>query len=184
MNCEKPRCRWCSPSNPLYIRYHDEEWGVFRSDDAYLFEMLVLESFQAGLSWECILNKRENFRRAYAGFDLDAVCAFGEEDIARLLADPGIVRNRLKVNASIRNARIFRAIVQEYGSFWAYLNTFVHDRRLVEQQVTSPLSDAISADLVRRGMKFVGSTLIYSYLQAIGVIDSHEESCFLYPGRE
>ena len=179
------RCRWCNPANPLYIRYHDEEWGEFRKDDPYLFEMLILESFQAGLSWECILNKRENFRAAYDGFNLDTVCDYDEAKVAELLANPGIVRNRLKVRASITNARIFREIVREYGSFWNYLNQYVKDRILQEEgQVTNELSDAISADLKKRGMKFTGSTILYAYLQAIGVINSHEAGCYKNPKRK
>ena len=187
MDCflQKKRCRWCRMTNPIYIAYHDEEWGRLRTDDPYLFEMLILESFQAGLSWECILNKRENFRRAYDGFALDKVCAYDERKEAELLADSGIVRNRLKIRASVKNARIFREIVREYGSFWQYLDTFVKDRILYEtDQVTNALSDAISVDLKKRGMTFVGSTIIYAYLQAIGVIHSHEKECFLHVGKE
>ena len=167
--------------NPLYIAYHDEEWGKFRNDDAYLFEMLILESFQAGLSWECILNKRENFREAYDNFDLEKVCDYDEGKVEQLLENPGIVRNRLKIRASISNARIFRALSLEFGSFWDYLNRFVQDEIIYEEdQVTNGLSDAISKDLKKRGMKFVGSTIIYAYLQAIGVINSHEKGCFCY----
>ena len=178
----KCRCIWCNPANPLYIQYHDEEWGRLCTDDHYLFEMLILESFQAGLSWECILNKRENFRLAYDQFDLDKVCSYDEEKAAELLQNPGIVRNRLKVKASISNARIFRQLAAEYGSFWNYLNQYVENRILVEEhRVTNELSDAISKDLKKHGMKFVGSTIIYAYLQAIGVINSHEPGCFLYP---
>ena len=178
---EKKRCAWCNPSNVRYIEYHDREWGRLRLDDPYLFEMLILESFQAGLSWECILNKRENFRRAYDGFDLDTVCDYDEEKIAALLSDPGIVRNRLKIRSSIRNARIFREIVRECGSFRAYLERFTKGRILLEtHRATNDLSDAISGDLKKRGMKFVGSTIIYAYLQAVGIINSHEPGCFLY----
>ena len=176
------RCRWCNRKNPLYVAYHDTEWGVLNLEEGYLFEMLVLESFQAGLSWECILNKREAFRRAYDGFDLDAVCGYGEDRVETLLKDPGIVRNRLKVRASIKNARIFRDIQRECGSFREYLLGFTGGEILVEQGVTNALSDAISADLYRRGMRFVGSTIIYAYLQAIGVISSHDRECFLYAG--
>ena len=115
------RCKWCDLKNPKYVEYHDKEWGVLRTDDSYLFEMLVLESFQAGLSWECILNKRENFRRAYDEFDLDRVCGYDEEKIAELCSDSSIVRNKLKIRASISNARIFRDIVKEQASFYDYL---------------------------------------------------------------
>ena len=179
---EKTRCRWCNPANPLYIRYHDEEWGHLRTDDGYLFEMLLLESFQAGLSWECILNKREGFRRAFDGFDPERVSRYDDSRVAELLSDPGIVRNRLKIRAGIQNAGIFLQLQREYGSFWAYLCGFTGGRVLYEaHQVTNGLSDAISADLKKRGMKFVGSTIIYAYLQAIGVINSHEPACFLCP---
>ena len=178
---ERKRCFWCNLKNPLYVAYHDNEWGVPNFEDHYLYEMLILESFQAGLSWECVLNKREAFRLAYDGFALEKVCTYGEEKIAKLLQNPGIIRNRLKIRASIRNSQIFRAIVWEFGSFYAYLKTFAGDRILTETgKTTNALSDAISKDLKRRGMTFVGSTIIYSYLQAIGMIFSHEENCFLY----
>ena len=181
MEQNRPRCRWCNLKNPLYVAYHDEEWGQLRMDDPYLFEMLLLESFQAGLSWECILNKRENFRKAFDGFDPEKISAYAEEKLEALLSDPGIVRNRRKVRAAVENAEIFLQIVKAYGSFRQYLLSFAGDRILVEEhQVTNALSDAISADLKKRGMKFVGSTIIYAYLQAIGLIDSHEEGCFLY----
>lgn len=178
---EKKRCRWCGNTNPLYVKYHDEEWGRLCREDQYLFEMLILESFQAGLSWECILNKRENFRKAYDRFDLDTVCSYDEQKVQQLLSDPGIVRHRLKITASIRNAQIFRELVQQYGSFYEYLKQFTHDEVIYEQhQVTNALSDAISKDLKKHGMKFVGSTIIYAYLQAIGIINSHEPECWLY----
>ena len=177
------RCKWCNLKNPKYVAYHDEEWGVLRTDDRYLFEMLVLESFQAGLSWECILNKRENFRTAYDDFDLDKVCAYGEDKLKELLGNSGIVRNKLKIKASIGNAKIFRDIKNEYGGFYEYLKRFTDGKIIYENDVTrSGLSDTISADLQGRGMKFVGTTIIYSYLQAIGVINSHEDGCFLYGG--
>ena len=173
------RCFWCNESNPLYVKYHDEEWGVPRFDDHYLFEMLILESFQAGLSWECVLNKRENFRRAFDDFELERVTSFDEAKIAELKQDKGIIRNERKIRAAISNARIFREIVKEHGSFYNYLRTFRDGEQIRETGVvTSPLSDAISDDLVRRGMKFCGSVIIYSYLQAIGVINSHDTDCF------
>lgn len=175
------RCFWCNMKNDVYVRYHDEEWGVPRFDDPYLFEMLVLESFQAGLSWECVLNKRENFRAAFDGFDVDKVAAYDEEKKAALAANAGIIRNRLKIKAAVRNAQIFKEIVAEYGSFEAYLRRFWSGHTIYENTETrSPLSDAISKDLTARGMKFVGSTIIYAYLQAIGVINSHDSGCFLY----
>lgn len=175
------RCKWCDLKNPKYVEYHDKEWGVLRTDDSYLFEMLVLESFQAGLSWECILNKRENFRRAYDEFDLDTVCEYDEEKIAELCSDSSIVRNKLKIRASISNSRIFRDIVKEHGSFYDYLCRFTDGKILYEcDKTTNEWSDRISADLKKRGMKFVGSVIIYSFLQAVGVIYSHDSECGLY----
>ena len=177
------RCRWCSPHNPRYIAYHDSEWGVPCHDDRALFELLILEGFQAGLSWECVLNKREAFRAAFDQFDWDEVAAYGEDKIAALLADPNIIRNRLKIRAAVRNAAIFRDIRAEYGSFDAYLTRFTGGQILIEHDKTrSELSDRISLDLRKRGMRFVGSTIIYAYLQAIGAINSHEPGCDLYPG--
>lgn len=178
---EKKRCRWCNLKNPLYIEYHDHEWCQPNFDDQYLYEMLILESFQAGLSWECVLNKRENFRQAYDNFDLDKVCAYDDKKIDELRENPGIIRHKLKINASIENSRIFKTIVNEQGSFYAYLRLFAPDHVIYENdRTTNELSDAISKDLKKRGMKFVGSTIIYSYLQAIGMINSHEKECFLY----
>ena len=174
----KHRCWWANPGNPLYIQYHDEEWGVPVYDDQKLFEMLVLESFQAGLSWECVLNKREAFRRAFDGFDLDTVCAYGEEKLIALQNDPGIIRNRQKIRAAVNNARIFRAIQAENGSFSDYLWHWTEGKIVYQSgETSSPLSDAVSKDLKKRGMKFVGTTIIYAYLQAVGVINSHEEGC-------
>lgn len=176
---KKQRCCWANPKNPLYIQYHDEEWGVPVHDDHKLFEMLILESFQAGLSWECVLNKREAFRRAYKNFDLERVCAFDEEKMAKLQQDPGIIRNRLKIRASVNNALIFREIQREWGSFEAYLWHWTDGRIVYETgKDRSELSDRISKDLKKRGMKFVGTVIIYAYLQAVGVINSHEEGCF------
>ena len=180
---EKKRFSWCNLKNETYIRYHDEEWGVPDFEDRYLFEMLTLESFQAGLSWECVLNKREAFRKAYDGFELDKVCAYDEKKMAELAEDASIIRNRLKIRASVENARIFKRITEEYGSFYEYLKMFTGGERFSETgQTCSPVSDAVSEDLKKRGMRFVGTTIIYSYLQAVGVIDSHEEGCFLHKG--
>ena len=177
----KARCRWCNVKNPLYVEYHDREWGVPRFDDAYLYEMLILETFQAGLTWECVLNKREAFRRAYDGFDIERVINYGDDKIGALISNPDIIRNKLKIKASVGNSRVFKDIVTEYGSFYNYLCTFTGGRIIYEtDKTTSELSDAISMDLRRRGMRFVGSVTVYSYLQAIGVIYSHEEGCFLY----
>lgn len=177
------RCRWCNARNPLYAAYHDNEWGVPCHDDHALFELLILEGFQAGLSWECVLNKRAAFQEAFDHFDWEKVAAYGEDKIAELLANPGIIRNKLKVRAAIRNAAIFRDIRQEFGSFDAYLTTFTGNEVIIEHdKVVSDLSDRISRDLHRRGMRFVGSTIIYAYLQAIGAINSHDPGCDLYPG--
>lgn len=176
----KVRCPWANPQNPAYLHYHDCEWGVPVHDDHTLFEMLILEGFQAGLSWECILNKREGFRRAFDNFDLETVAGYGEDKLAALAQDPGIVRNRRKIAASVVNARAFLDIQAQYGSFDRYLWQWT-DGKVVRETglVTSPLSDAISKDLKKRGMKFVGSTIIYAYLQAVGVIYAHEPGCFL-----
>ncbi len=174
------RCSWCNQKNPNYLAYHDHEWGILRTDDEYLFEMLILESFQAGLSWECILNKRNSFKKAYDNFLIDKVINYDDKKIAKLCNNPNIIRNKLKIVASINNAKIFKEIVSEYGSFYNYLKTFTNGKIIHEtDKTTSSLSDAISADLKKRGMKFVGSTIIYSYLQAVGIINSHEKDCFL-----
>ena len=178
---DKNRCKWCNLNKPLYIKYHDKEWGIPNFNDKYLFEMLVLESFQAGLSWECVLNKREDFRKNYDDFDIDKVINYDEKKINELLENKSIIRNKLKIKASINNAKIFEEIKKEYGSFYIYLKTFTKDKIWYETGKTkSKLSDDISNDLIKRGMKFVGSTIIYSYLQAIGVIYSHDEECFMY----
>ena len=174
------RCKWCNLNNPLYIEYHDKEWGIPYFDDKYLFEMLLLESFQAGLSWECILNKRKYFKKAYENFDIDKIINFDERKIKELLSNDKIIRNKLKINASINNAKIFKNIQNEYGSFYKYLLTFTKNKILKEtNKTTNDLSDSISKDLIKRGMKFVGSTIIYSYLQATGFIYSHEKECFM-----
>lgn len=179
------RCAWTNLNNPLYVQYHDHEWGVPNHSDQALFELLILEGFQAGLSWECILNKREAFRIALDGFDIDAVSTYDEEKIAALMDDPAIVRNRRKTTASITNAQVFKDIQKEVGSFDAYIWHFTDGKTVNEShtlRTTSPLSDEISKDLKKRGMKFVGSTIIYSFLQAIGIINGHEEGCDLFPG--
>ena len=177
------RCSWCNLDNDIYVLYHDKEWGVENFSDEYLFEMLILESFQAGLSWECVLNKREAFRKAYDNFSLDKVCKYDESKVDELLENKEIIRNKLKIKASINNARIFKSIVLEMGSFYNYLKMFTEGKIFYEIGLTSSeLSDRISNDLKKRGMKFVGTTIIYSYLQAIGVIYSHEEKCFMYMG--
>ena len=175
------RCKWCNLDNPLYIKYHDLEWGVPNFDDQYLFEMLILESFQSGLSWECVLNKREAFKEAYDNFDIECVINYDENKINELLSNKKIIRNKLKIKASINNAQIFKSITNEYGSFYNYLITFTKNKILYEiGKTTNDLSDALSNDLKKRGMKFVGSTIIYSYLQATGFIYSHDKECFMY----
>lgn len=176
------RCKWVNLKNPLYIDYHDNEWCVEKHDDKELFELLILESFQAGLSWECVLNKRDNFRKAYDNFDIEKVINYDENKIEELLSNSGIIRNKLKVKASINNAKIFKSIQIEFGSFDKYIWSFTNEKIIDEDfNVTrSELSDIISKDLVKRGMKFVGTTIIYSFLQAIGIINSHAEDCFKY----
>lgn len=175
------RCKWCNLKNPKYIEYHDNEWCKQNFNENYLYEMLILESFQAGLSWECVLNKREGFRIAYNNFDIEKVCNYNDEKIQELLRNPKIIRNKLKIKASINNSKIFRNIQHEYGKFGDYLKTFTKNNVIYEiNKSTNDLSDLISNDLQKRGMKFVGSTIIYSYLQAIGTIYSHDEECFMY----
>ena len=177
----KNRCKWCNPKNDLYIKYHDEEWGQPSYEDKYLFEMLILESFQAGLSWECVLNKREAFKEAFDNFDIDKICNYTEDKIQELLRNEKIIRNKLKINATINNSKIFKKIQNEYGTFYNYLRTFTNNKIIYEiDQTTNELSDSLSKNLKKRGLKFVGSTSIYSYLQAIGVIYSHDKECFLY----
>lgn len=175
------RCKWCNLKNELYIKYHDEEWCVPNFDEKYLFEMLILESFQAGLSWECVLNKRNFFKEAFDDFNIDKICNYDESKINELLNNEKIIRNKLKINAVINNAKIFKNIEENYGSFKLYLESFTRGKTIYElDKTTNSLSDSISSDLIKRGMKFVGSTIIYSYLQAIGVIISHEKDCFKY----
>ena len=175
------RCKWCNLKNEKYIKYHDEEWGIPNFDDKYLFEMLILESFQAGLSWECVLNKREAFEKAYDNFDIEKIINYDETKILELSENKNIIRNKLKIKASINNAKVFKSIKEEYQTFYNYLKSYTNDKIIYENdKTTSPLSDAISKDLIKRGMKFVGTTIIYSYLQAIGVINSHEDDCYLY----
>ena len=175
------RCKWCNLKNPLYISYHDNEWCVPNFDDKYLYEMLILESFQAGLSWECVLNKREAFILAYDNFDINKVSNYDDKKIETLLSNKNIIRNKLKIKASIENSKIFLNIKKEYGSFYNYLKSFNIPNTIYEVgKDTNELSYKISKDLEIRGMKFVGSKIIYSYLQAIGIIYSHEKDCYLY----
>ena len=176
----KKRCSWCNLKNDLYVRYHDSEWAVPVHDDKKLLEMLILENFQAGLSWECILNKRENFKIAFDDFQIDKICGYNEEKINELLNNPDIIRNKLKIRAAVNNAKIFKNIGMEFGSFSNYIWQWSDNHTIYEVGKTnSKLSDDISKDLKKRGMKFVGSITIYSYLQAIGVIYSHERGCFM-----
>lgn len=183
VNDGKPRCGWCNMANPLYVRYHDTEWGrPVRADDRLMFEMLLLEMFQAGLSWESVLNKREALRRAFDGFDCHKVAAYGPEKIQALCADASIIRNRLKIKAAVTNAQVFLLLQREYGSFCGYIWHFTGGSVVFEAgKSSSALSDAVSANLKKHGMKFVGTKIIYSLLQATGIINSHEEGCWLHP---
>lgn len=180
---ELNRCFWANPNSPLYLAYHDEEWGEPCHDERMLFEMLILEGFQAGLSWECVLNKREAFREVFDNFDVQKVAKYDAGKLSSLAENPKIIRNRLKINASVKNANAFIKIQEEFGSFDNYIWGFTNREVIYEPcdlRTTSPLSDTISKDLKKRGMKFVGSTIIYSYLQAIGIINGHLEGCFKY----
>lgn len=175
------RCKWCNEKNEKYVKYHDEEWGVLNTNERYLFEMFVLESFQAGLSWECVLNKREAFRTCYDNFDIKKVCMYDDDKINELLSNKNIIRNKLKICASVENARVFMSISKEFGGFYNYIKSFTGGIIFYEvDRVSSDLSDKISLDLKRRGMKFIGSKIIYSYLQAVGVINSHDKCCNMY----
>jgi len=183
---EIKRCGWCV-GDPLYEAYHDEEWGVPVYDDDTLFEFLVLETFQAGLSWITILRKRENFRTAFDDFDYKKIANYSEEKIQKLLLDAGIIRNKLKVRAAVSNAQLFMDIQKEFGSFSNYIWGFVDGKPLKNAVVdykkappTTKISDAISKDLKKRGFKFVGSTVMYAHMQATGMINDHEVDCFRY----
>ncbi len=178
------RCAWCG-TDPLYQAYHDTEWGVPLHDDRALFELLTLEGAQAGLSWITVLKKRDNYRRAFANFDPEAVARFGDAETAALLANPGIVRNRLKIASTIANARAFLAIQAEFGSFDTWLWRFVEGRPIDERRAdigavpaSTPLSDALSKALKQRGFRFVGSTICYAFLQAAGLVNDHTVDCF------
>lgn len=172
------RCKWCNEKNKKYVEYHDKEWGILNTEDRYLLEMLILESFQAGLSWECVLNKRETFRKSYDNFAIDKIINYDDKKIEELINNKDIIRNKLKIKSSINNAIIFKKISEEYKGFYNYLKTFTRGNIIYENdKTTSILSDNISQDLQKRGMKFVGSTIIYSYLQAIGIINSHDDTC-------
>ena len=176
------RCPW--PTDEMYCHYHDTEWGVPLHDDQKLFEFIVLEGAQAGLSWRIILNKRETYRKAFAQFDVEKVARFNAKKIEQLLQDPGIVRNRLKIDSTVSNARAFLDVQKEFGSFDKYLWSFVEGRPVMNDSGTFPtrteLSDRISKDLKKRGFRFVGTTILYAYLQAVGVVNDHSADCFLH----
>jgi DNA-3-methyladenine glycosylase I len=179
------RCGWAAAGGELDIRYHDEEWGVPVHDDRRLFELLTLEGAQAGLSWSTILKKREGYRRAFAGFVPERIARFNRRSVERLMGDPGIVRNRLKVESTIENARSFLRVQEEFGSFDAFLWEFVDGRplqnrfrRMSDLPASTPLSDRVSKELKRRGFRFVGSTICYAYMQATGMVNDHTTDCF------
>lgn len=183
-NFKIDRCSWCG-SDPLYVKYHDEEWGKEVTCDSKMFEFLVLESAQAGLSWITILKRRENYRNAFAGFDTGKVAQFTNEDVERLMQNAGIIRNRLKILATISNARCFLETQKEFGSFCNYLKSFLPDEKPIINHWTSldqipastPLSDTISKDMKKRGFKFFGTTICYAHLQAVGYVNDHLEGC-------
>ncbi|CUO78070.1 DNA-3-methyladenine glycosylase 1 [[Eubacterium] contortum] len=183
---EKKRCFWVDLSSPIYIEYHDKEWGIPVYDDEKLYEMFLLETFQAGLSWITILKKREFFREAFDGFDVKKIAAYGTEKVEELMQNPQIIRNRGKITAAVHNATIFMDIQKEYGSFSGYLWGFTDGKIIINQADTIPvkteLSDRISKDLKKRGMRYVGSVTIYSYLQAVGVVNDHDKNCFCKNG--
>jgi DNA-3-methyladenine glycosylase I len=185
---DKTRCSWANPANPRYLHYHDHEWGVPCHDESVLFEMLNLEGAQAGLSWETILNKRENYRVAFDNWDAEKIARYDDAKVAELLANPGIVRNRLKVNAAIGNARAYLKMREEGLTLERYLWSYVDGQPIVnrwkhgERPARTDLSDRISKDLGKRGFKFVGSTIIYAYMQGIGMVNDHDAACFRYPG--
>jgi DNA-3-methyladenine glycosylase I len=182
---DKPRCRWAQGADTDMQRYHDEEWGRPSHDDRHLFEMLILEGAQAGLSWSTILHKRAGYRKAFAGFAPRKVARFDARRRAALMRDPGIVRNRLKIQSTVTNAGAYLAVQREFGSFDRYLWSFVGGRPVVKHRLGSAvpartaLSDRIAKDLARRGFRFVGTTIVYAYLQAVGVVNDHARSCFL-----
>lgn len=178
------RCHWVDENSSIYIKYHDEEWGIPKYDDKELFELLVLESFQAGLSWITVLKKREDFRIAFDNFDVKKVASYDETKVNELLNNEKIIRSRGKINSAINNAKIFIEIQKEFGSFSNYIWGFTNNKIIKNTSdallVSTPLSDKISKDLKQRGMKYVGTIIIYSYLQAVGIVDDHEKDCFKY----
>lgn len=184
MNDNLIRCSWCNIRNPIYVAYHDNEWGRLPDSAGCLYELFILETFQAGLSWECVLNKREGFRKAFDGFDIEKVCSYKEDKISSLMSDSGIIRSMAKIRAAVENSIIYRSIEDEYSSFMSYLMSFTGGKRvsIPDLSVTrNALSDEISSDLKRRGMSFVGSVTIFSFLEASGIITSrHVKECFLH----
>jgi DNA-3-methyladenine glycosylase I len=183
---KKSRCEWCE-SDPLYIAYHDEEWGIPVHDDRHLFEMLLLEGAQAGLNWLTILKKRENYRKAFHAFDPEKIAKYSQRDIQRLLNDPGIVRNRLKIESTIKNARGVLDIIQEFGSFSSFLWRYVNNRprqnawkSLRDLPARTEQSDMVSNDLKKRGFNFIGSTICYAFMQSVGMVNDHIVGCFRY----
>ena len=182
----KVRCTWCG-SDPLYIRYHDEEWGIPVHDDQKLFEMLILEGAQAGLSWITVLKKRENYRKAFDDFNVLKVSRYSEKKITKLLENPGIIRNRLKVNSTVTNAKTFLEVQKEFGSFGKYIWQFVGGKTILNNfnklsnlPAKTDISDVMSKDLKKRGFKFVGSTICYAFMQATGMVNDHTTDCFRY----
>ncbi len=181
------RCGWVPLNKPNYVKYHDEEWGVPVKDDQKMFEFLVLESFQAGLSWEIVLNKRDNFLKAFADFDFKKVALFGEDKIQSLLQDKGIIRNQLKIRAAINNAQRYLEVIEEFGSFCTYFWAFSgggpiqnHFKTLDDIPASTPLSETIAKDLKQRGFKFLGTTVVYAHMQAVGMVNDHTKDCFRY----
>ena len=178
------RCHWVDENSSIYTKYHDEEWGIPKYDDKELFELLILESFQAGLSWITVLKKREDFRIAFDNFDVKKVASYDETKVNELLNNEKIIRSRGKINSAINNAKIFIEIQKEFGSFSNYIWGFTNNKIIKNTSdallVSTPLSDKISKDLKQRGMKYVGTIIIYSYLQAVGIVDDHEKDCFKY----
>ena len=184
---ELVRCRWCG-TDPLYRQYHDVEWGVPCRDDTKLFEFLILEGAQAGLSWITILRRRDNYRRAFAQFDVDQVAKFTTDDVSRLMLDSGIIRNRLKIESAISNARLVKDIQREFGSFSDYIWSYVDHVPIISQwsdekdiPTTTLISDRISRDMKKQGFRFFGSTICYAYMQAMGMVNDHQKDCFNYP---
>ena len=178
------RCAWVDEKSDIYVKYHDEEWGVPNHDDRDLFELLILEGFQAGLAWITVLKKREAFREAFDNFDVEKVASYNEDKINELMQNAGIIRSRGKISAAIKNAKIFIMIQKEFGSFSNYIWKFTNNKVIKNKTdifpVSTDLSDQVSKDLKKRGMKYVGTVIIYSYLQAIGVVNDHETGCFKY----